>query len=115
MTKEKLLHDSQTLYRFIQLHCDKEHHNVATKEGVLAVSFKDEALCEIPYHLCEECETLFIYAYGRLKNCPHEDKPSCRKCPDPCYEKPMWKKMAKVMRYSGMRLGLTKIRKFFSL
>ena len=60
MTKEKLLHDSQTLHRFIQLHCDKEHHDVAKKEGVLAVSFKDEALCEIPYHLCEECETLFI-------------------------------------------------------
>ena len=115
MTKEKLLADSKTLHKFIQFHCDKEHHDVPKKEGVLAVNFQEEDLCEIPYCLCEECEILMLYGYGRLKNCPHEDKPSCRKCPHPCYEKPMWKKMAKVMRYSGMRLGLTKIRKFFSL
>ena len=115
MTKEKLLSDSQTLHRFIQLHCDKEHHDIAKKEGVLNVAFQDVALQDIAYHLCDECETLFLYGYGRLKNCPHDDKPSCRKCPDPCYEKPMWKKMAKVMRYSGMRLGLTKIRKFFTI
>ena len=114
MNKEKLLSDTQTLHRFIQLHCDKKHHDVPKKKGALEVSFKEEALCELPYHICEECETLFIYAYGRLKNCPHEHKPSCRKCPDPCYEKPMWKKMAKVMMFSGMQLGLTKLRKLFS-
>jgi len=114
MTPEKLHTDSQTLHKFIQLNCSKKHHDVSKKEGVFEVSFQETALCELPYHLCEECETLLFYSYGRLKNCPHDDKPSCRKCPNPCYDKPMWKKMAKVMMYSGMQLGLTKIRKFFT-
>ena len=113
MTKEKLVADTQTLYRFIQLHCDKKHHDVPKQRGVLNVTFQEESLCELTYHVCEECETLFTYAYGRLRQCPHEDKPSCRKCPDPCYEKPMWKQMSKVMMFSGMHLGLTKIRKMF--
>lgn len=114
MTKEKLISDTQTLHRFIQLNCDKKHHDVLKNRGVLQVNFKEEALCELPYHVCEECETLLIYGYGRLRNCPHENKPSCRKCPNPCYEKSMWKKMAHVMNYSGMQLGLTKLRKLFS-
>ena len=60
MNKEKLLSDTQTLHRFIQLHCDKKHHDVPKKKGVLEVSFKEEALCELPYHICEECETLSL-------------------------------------------------------
>ncbi len=114
MTKEKLFSDTQTLHRFIQLHCDRKHHDVPKKKRSLHVSFQEETLCALPYHLCEECETLLVYGYGRLKNCPHDNKPSCRKCPQPCYERGMWKKMAKVMMYSGMQLGFIKIRKFFS-
>lgn len=114
MTRDKLETDSKTLYKFIQLNCDKRHHDVPKKKSTLHVIFKDEVLSELPYNLCEECETLFIYAYGKLKNCPHEHKPSCRKCPNPCYEKPMWKKMANVMMFSGMQLGLTKLRKLFT-
>lgn len=111
MTAEKLRNDTQTLHRFIQLHCDKEHSDVPQKEGILQVAFEEKSLCDIPYKLCEECETLMLYGYDRLRQCPHQDKPSCRKCPNPCYEKPMWKKMARIMMYSGMRLGLTKVRK----
>lgn len=112
MTRDKLANDSQTLHRFLQLHCDKEHNDVPKKEGTLQVRFHEENICEVPYRLCEECETLFLYAYERLRNCTQEPKPSCRKCLNPCYEKPVWKKMAKIMRYSGMRLGLTKMRQF---
>ncbi|NLM99553.1 MAG: hypothetical protein GX170_05965, partial [Campylobacteraceae bacterium] len=43
----------------------------------------------------------------------NEEKPSCRKCPNPCYEKDRWKLLAKIMKYSGMKLGLLKIRKMF--
>ena len=114
MTKEKLVSDTKTLHRFMQLHCDKKHQDVPKKKGTLQVNFQEESLCELPYNVCEECETLFFYAYGKLRNCPHDDKPSCRKCPHPCYEKPMWKKMANIMMFSGMHFGLTKIRKFFS-
>lgn len=113
MTKEKLFSDTQTLHRFIQLHCDIKHHDVPKKKDVLHVCFKEESVCDLTYNVCEECETLFIYGYERLTQCPYESKPSCRKCTNPCYEKPMWKKMSKVMMFSGMQLGLTKIRKMF--
>ncbi len=113
MTQEKLQSDSQTLHRFIQLHCTKEHKDIAKKRGTLEVRFQETPVEVLSYELCEECEVLLYYAYNRLQNCPHEPKPSCRKCPKPCYDKPMWKKMAHIMMYSGMRLGLTKMRKLF--
>lgn len=113
MTPAKLHSDSKTLHRFIQLHCTKEHHDIEKKKGNLKVSFQELPVDEFLYELCDECEILLHYAYDRLQHCPHEPKPSCRKCPDPCYEKPMWKKMAHIMMYSGMRLGLTKMRKLF--
>lgn len=95
MTPEKFEEDSATLYRFIKTYCDNKH----TQSPKLESS------------LCCECDHVFNYAVQRLKECPHEIKPSCRKCPSPCYEKSMWKKMANIMMYSGMRLGLTKLRK----
>lgn len=98
MTPEKFEADSATLYRFIKTYCDNKHSEQLKLESTL----------------CEECDHTFNYAIQRLKECPHEVKPSCRKCPNPCYEKSMWKKIAGIMMYSGMRLGLTKIRKFFS-
>ena len=46
MNKEKLITDTQTLHRFIQLHCDKKHQDVPKKKGTLQVSFKEESLFE---------------------------------------------------------------------
>lgn len=51
------------------------------------------------------------YSFERLLNCPHEEKPSCRKCINPCYGKKEWKETARIMRSSGMKLGLTSINK----
>ncbi len=113
MTKEKLTTDSVVLHKFMQIFCDKKHNEVGKKEGVLLVEFDGEKCCDIKYELCEECEKLFLYACHKLEKCPHEVKPSCRKCPDNCYEKPAYKQMAKVMSFSGMYLGLTKIKKLF--
>jgi len=49
-----------------------------------------------------------------LRACPHAEKPRCHHCPHPCYEREMWVNMARMMKYSGMKLGFTKIKKFFS-
>lgn len=113
MTKDKLISDTQTVMKFIQLYCDKKHDATLQKDGILEIIYENESYLRSYYHLCPECEALLLYSYARLQECPHEEKPSCRKCPHPCYEKSMWKKMAKVMMYSGMQLGLTKIRKLF--
>ncbi len=61
--------------------------------------------------LCPECHELFAYAVERLKECPHDPKPRCRKCPDPCYEREKYKRMARMMSYAGMKLGLSKVKR----
>lgn len=106
MKQETLKNDAQTVQKFVTTYCDTKHVTRCKNEGKL---YEDAQA----YLLCEECETTLRYSYERLVACPHDEKPSCRKCPSPCYEKGMWKKMAKIMMYSGMRLGLTKIRKLF--
>jgi len=102
MKKEKFEEDTKILHQFITTYCVHQHKNVLKNEGSLATR---------SYTLCGECEKVLHYAYARLCECPHDPKPSCRKCKNPCYERGMWKKMARIMMYSGMRLGLTKMRK----
>ena len=112
MTKAKLIEDSLTLHRFVAIYCEHKHE-VPKNSRCLHVSFQGEELEKIPYVLCEECENTFLYAYTRLQECPHVIKPNCRNCLSPCYESSMRKKVAKIMSYSGMRLGLTRLRKLF--
>ena len=69
MTQEKIQNDTQTLHRFIQLHCSKEHKDVSKREGVLDVHFRETPLEKLSYELCEECEVLLHYAYNKLQNC----------------------------------------------
>ncbi len=106
MNAESIKKDAQTVQQFVTTYCDAQHQTRPKNNVTL---YEDAQTCL----LCEECETTLRYSYERLVACPHDEKPSCRKCPSPCYEKGMWKKMAKIMMYSGMRLGLTKIRKLF--
>ena len=56
---------------------------------------------------------LINYSFDRLNECPHDIKPRCRTCPSPCYEKQEWKKLSKLMKYSGLQFGLIKIKKLF--
>ena len=59
----------------------------------------------------DECLKKIEYSFDRLLACPHEIKPRCRTCPNPCYEKKNWKETAQVMRYSGIKLGLRSVNK----
>ncbi|CZE48440.1 nitrous oxide-stimulated promoter family protein [Campylobacter geochelonis] len=113
MTDEKFIEQNQTVVKFIQLYCDDKHKNKDKKDGILKLFYNGKNLTSMPYSLCDECESLLLYANQRLQNCPHEIKPKCRNCPNPCYEKAQWKQMAKIMRTSGMKLGLIKIKRFF--
>ena len=110
---EKFKNDVRVVHKFIQLYCDKNHTDYDKKEGQLILSYHDSDLGVVDYHLCETCKKTLKYSYQRLLECPHEEKPRCRKCPNPCYEKTEWKALAKIMRYSGMQLGLLKVKKLF--
>ena len=108
MTAEKFKSEIETLKKFFPIYCKDKHTNQIVKE--YCIDYEGMHL-EFVLELCEECHNLFNYAKDRLLECPHEIKPKCRKCPNPCYEKDKFKQMAKMMRYSGMKLGLTKAAK----
>ena len=111
MTFEKFNSEVKTLEKSFSIYCKDKHTNQQTRN--YSFKYKNNSVsCNI--HLCDECNELFLYAVSRLQECPHKEKPRCRKCPNPCYEKDKFKKMAKMMRYSGMKLGLTKLAKKFN-
>ena len=115
MTEEKFIHDSHTVLKFIQCYCDNEHVENDQNNDSIKLNYKNKDLNEaVHYQLCEQCEEILKYSYIKLKECQYDEKPSCRKCPQPCYDKTEWKRLAKIMKSSGMRLGLLKIRRLFS-
>ena len=112
MKTEKFISEANTLKKFFELHCidkhlDQTHH-------CKQLTYNGEKVC-IELELCADCIELIHYSFDRLCECPHDPKPRCRTCPSPCYSKDEWKKVAKLMKYSGIQLGLLKIKKFFTL
>jgi hypothetical protein len=75
----------ELLDRFIRIYCGAHHGT------------KDEGLCE-------ECGELAAYARERLERCPHDPKPSCKKCRTHCYKPAYRARIREVMRFSGMYL-----------
>lgn len=111
MTEEKFKSEVETLKKFFEIHCAKKHSNLMCYNQ----SFHYKTLdFSVELNLCEECKTLINYSFDRLYECPHEIKPKCRSCKNPCYEKSKYKEVAKIMKFSGIQLGLSKIKKFFS-
>jgi hypothetical protein len=105
MTEEKFKGEVETLKKFFPIYCNDKHTGQFLKN--YHITYKNLIL-DFNIVLCEECHNLLSYAVARLTECPNDPKPRCRKCPNPCYEKDKFKQMAKLMRYSGMKLGLTK-------
>jgi len=109
MTYEKFESEVQTLKKFMEIYCHDKHQNRTMQNGNYKIPYKDSFL-KIDVTLCDECNSILSNTIKHLQECPHEDKPRCRKCPNPCYEKDEWKQIATIMKYSGMKLGLTKIK-----
>lgn len=110
MEVSKFKNEVETLKKFFEIYCNNKHENRQIINKTLV--FKEEKI-NLEYCLCKECEEKINYSLQRLLECPHDEKPSCRKCPNPCYRKKEWKEVAQVMRYSGMKLGLTSVKKKF--
>ncbi|PID48226.1 MAG: hypothetical protein CR967_00960 [Proteobacteria bacterium] len=111
MTKEKFLKDTKILLDFIELYC-KDKHEKGESEN-LDLSYRGKKLGQVSFCLCPKCKENFLYSYERLQECPHEEKPRCRHCKNTCYEREKYKNLAKIMRYSGVKTGLSKLKKIF--
>lgn len=107
MTIEKFEIEINTLKRFYELYCNDKHEN--QKHKTYNLNYKDTDFT-IELNICEECHDAINYSFDRLKGCPHDIKPRCRKCPTPCYERSRWKNIARVMKYSAIKLSLGKIK-----
>ena len=112
MKIEKFKSEIDLLDRFFDLYCKKKHTNQIKYTN--KINYKNRTF-KLESNLCHECRELLYYSIEKLQNCIHEDKPRCRKCKNPCYEKDEWKKIAKLMRYSGLQLGLSKLKKALHL
>jgi hypothetical protein len=110
MTNEKFIGEVETLKKFFTIYCKGKYHIQCGQSQIL--EYKNEKY-DIELNLCKDCYTLINYSFDRLKDCPHDEKPRCRTCPSPCYDKKEWKALARLMSYSGLQLGLTKIKKIF--
>ncbi|MGB3962428.1 MAG: nitrous oxide-stimulated promoter family protein [Sulfurimonas sp.] len=112
MTCEKFEKELASLKKFFPLYCGDKHRPTDVRHFDLRYQDKKYSF-ELP--LCAECAELLSYSFERLKACPYDEKPKCRTCVKPCYNKTQWKQVAAVMRYSGTKTKLLEIRDFFSL
>lgn len=107
MTNDKFKTETATLKSFFELYCKDKHSSLESKN--ISLKYKEETI-NLELSLCSQCHDAINYSFERLQNCPHEIKPRCRSCPTPCYERPRWKNVAKVMIYSAMKLSLSKMK-----
>jgi len=114
MTRDKYLQEVQTLETFFLTYCEDMHSDTAKSECRFELFNGGVDEGELRLMLCEECSGLLSYAIERLNRCELDPKPRCRKCPSRCYDKNQWKAMARMMRYSGIKLGVLKLRKFLT-
>lgn len=112
MTIEKFEEEVVTLEKFFTKYCTDKHQN--QYKQLYDLKYKQSS-SKYTLYLCKECHELISYSFERLKECPHDIKPRCRKCSNPCYEKSRWKQLAKLMRYSGFQLGLVKIKNLLKI
>ncbi len=108
MTVEKFESEIEVLQRFCEYYCKEKHTNILKKD--ISIQYKDKTFYQT-LNLCETCLDTIFYSYEKLQSCPHEEKPRCRKCPSPCYERHRWKNMVTIMKFSAINLGLSKLRK----
>ena len=109
MNETKLQTEMDTLKLFLEEYCHANGHSF--KELQNFTCRHNNLVYSVDSTLCRECSELMRYSLVRLEACPHDIKPRCRKCPNPCYEKNEWKALARIMRFSGLRLGLIELKK----
>ena len=104
MTKEmskKEEADIRTLAKFVAVYCENHH------DGREPFEFRASALEGLfadPFDLCPNCAKLLKYGLTMRLRCPHDVKPMCKKCPNPCYKAEYREKIREVMKFSGIHL-----------
>lgn len=109
MKKHVFKQESTQLYTFIHTYCVDSHPKEMQIDETVEITYKGEPIDTLGIELCPSCLSHYRYAMERLSACPHDPKPKCRRCKESCYEAQEWKAMAKIMRYSGIKLGFIRL------
>lgn len=112
MTEEKFVSEVETLKKFIETYCHNKHKKLDISLQNRVLKYKSLSY-DFQTNLCSKCEEVINYSIERLNECPYEEKHRCRTCPNSCYEKKQWQTVAKIMIYSGINLGISKLKKRF--
>lgn len=111
MKYEKFETELATLRNFFTIYCNDKH--CKQKRLPCHLHYRGEEY-RFELNLCSDCRQLIYYSFERLQTCPHDEKPKCRTCANPCYAKKEWKQVASVMRYSGTKVKIQQVKDFFS-
>ena len=94
--------DLSLLCHFIGLACRSRHG----REQSVPLLADLAGLLRKPHLLCPDCAGLLEYAAKRLRSCPLDPKPACKKCPVHCYRPDYRARIREVMAWSGKRMIL---------
>ena len=94
--------DIKTLTRFVAVFCREQHHGEKAPFAFKLLDVKEIDRTEIS--LCPDCLRLLTYGLTMRLKCPHDPKPMCKKCENPCYHGEYKAKIKEVMKFSGMVL-----------
>ncbi len=111
MTCEKFKNEIRILIKFFSIYCSDKHSNQLNKKYEIE---RSGCKLSVAISLCPQCQELFEYAMDRLKECTQEPKPKCRHCPNNCYDIQHRTRVARVMRYAGVKTGLSKALKLLN-
>jgi hypothetical protein len=95
--QEKKFKDLMILAKFVEVYCKGKHMDKGKKR------WKDKE-ARIQIELCNECMSIMDYSADRLRLCPQNPKPTCKKCEIHCYAPDQRQQIREIMRYSGMEL-----------
>jgi hypothetical protein len=92
----------RTLVHFVSIYCRERHGGVKAPYSTRSLDITEIERKKIT--LCPECARLLTYGIAMRLKCPHDPKPMCKKCDDPCYRGEYKTRIRDVMKFSGMYL-----------
>jgi hypothetical protein len=99
---ENQLRDLKVLVDFIYCYC-KCRHGDRVKSN-LGLSAEVESFLPKKIVLCDDCIELLLHGIQKRRNCPVDQKPTCRKCHIHCYSGEYRAKIREIMAFSGRKM-----------
>ncbi|TAL35193.1 MAG: nitrous oxide-stimulated promoter family protein [Spirochaetes bacterium] len=98
---EKTRKDCRVLAHFVGIYCENLHPT-DEKQARIFQGTVGAQVNSLSLNLCDDCARLLAHAVSKRIICPHDPKPSCKKCATHCYLPAYRDRIRAVMKFSGM-------------